>query len=237
MTRGRKRICGLFFITLAIYAAGALYVHSGHLLALPSLNAQRAPQAHPNGSQEDINAWVKGGVPAYIFPEQPGDYSSRMIFMLENIGSLGKENYLVVIAASDEASHLFDENVAACFKALGLNEGPGGWRLAYVGILYRGQAVFERPGDDVYDVVAHEAYFDGLHVFASSAGYEAIIAQTGFTSIMINGLEYALRHRGLNIVVFDLDMDAVVDSVSFDTLDDLLFRQAILDRWDGGMER
>ena len=86
----------------------------------------------------------------------------------------------------------------------------GAFRDAYAAIIDRGGLVYEavsgRP-------ISHEEEVNGLSVGVSSSGWNTVPS----CSITINGINYALSGRGLNIVVYDYESGLVVDSVTFDT--------------------
>ena len=54
---------------------------------------------------------------------------------------------------------------------------------------------------------------DYINLFIVSKAYK----YGNLASICINGEEYAVNKRGVNIVVFDMNRQKVVDSVAFDT--------------------
>ncbi len=77
-------------------------------------------------------------------------------------------------------------------------------------VIDSGNVVYEDMSDNKLE---QETEIAGNKIDMQSAGYE-----TGnIASIKINGLEYALNKRGINIVVYDKQANRVIDSVRIDT--------------------
>lgn len=122
-----------------------------------------------------------------------------------------RNQWSVFISASDEYTAGMKPEVYDKFENLGLpliREGK--FRDAYVGVLDRGEAKYEAVSGRR---IEYEANLDGISLQLSSAGW---YAGSGCT-ININGRNYAIGGRGLNIVVYDNESGMVIDSVRFDT--------------------
>lgn len=126
-------------------------------------------------------------------------------------------DYLIFIAACDNASLYLYNNIAALLKQLGANQNlQDHYRAGYILVAdTRGQA-----SEPVCEVLS-----DGGPAQASGEvnGVSYCIISDGsednhVASIKLNGEEQAVNSRGINIVLYDRALGTVVDSVCFDTL-------------------
>lgn len=84
--------------------------------------------------------------------------------------------------------------------------------VGYIAIIKQGIAVYEA-----------ESMVDSFEIFSDTIDYFHIDMESysykvgNRASILINGNDYAVNCRGLNIVVLDLKSGKVADSVCFDT--------------------
>lgn len=216
----KKKLLGLFIVALLLYVVGYAYIN----IASPRQgNLSDTIYAAAGFGVDGQNSVV------YIVPNQPGDAEGRLILLLEYLNYLSAGNYVVVIAVHIEGSNLFCDRLSGGFGALGLNENlQGRFGNSYAAIIDEGQVIFEHLENNLSDITAYRTDVGGRSVAVLSAGFGAVRAMGWRTSIVIDGREYALSHQGLNIVVFDKDMGIVVDSVSFDTHDTLMFTRKTL---------
>lgn len=124
-----------------------------------------------------------------------------------------KEKYSIFILTMDEAANCWTYILQEKLKELGLKESLiNQYRSSYYAIVDKGEVLDEKLDVDLISTEGHLTT-DNITYKLESAGYYA-----GNTcSALINGQEYAMRERGLNIVVYDNEINEVVDSVSFDT--------------------
>jgi len=72
------------------------------------------------------------------------------------------------------------------------------------------------PDRKIEGAMGYQSYtsrFEGGRYDVQSIGYQ----EGNAASILINGKEYSMKSRGLNIVVYSHYQDKVIDSVNFDT--------------------
>ena len=122
-----------------------------------------------------------------------------------------RNQWSVFISASDEYTAGMKPEVYDKFENLGLpliREGK--FRDAYVGVLDRGEAKYEAVSGRRID---YSADLNGTALYLSSTGWYA----GADCAIILNGRNYVIGGRGLNIVVFDNESGLVIDSVRFDT--------------------
>ena len=136
--------------------------------------------------------------------------------MVEYLKALKRDNYLVLFSARDDASVAVTAAIVNAMKDLGLNENlTGKLRQSYAAVLNGQEVLYEQSGDSA---VVVDLNADGIMVHVESAG---MIAGNN-SAIKINGMEYSLNTRGLNIVVYDKENWCVVDRVCFDMYEGLM---------------
>jgi len=122
---------------------------------------------------------------------------------------LPEKDCTIFMAVKDDAYAGMPEDAKAELKRLGLrtewNESMR--RQPYMAILSNGKIIEGAGGYQAYS-----DRFEGGRYDVKSIGY----SDGNVASVMIDGKEYAVNQRGLNIVVYSHYQDKVIDSVSFD---------------------
>jgi len=122
---------------------------------------------------------------------------------------LEDERYTAFIAVKDEASTGMTEEMWRQLHEAGL-ACEFGYRDSYYAMMDRGTVTEVSDATEL----SLEGEFGSGHTFSIySAGRDV----GDKASIVIDDVEYSLNKRGMNIVVFDNELDMVVDSVTFDT--------------------
>lgn len=120
---------------------------------------------------------------------------------------------VVFLTVKDTVGSWFKEEIQSKMFDLGLTENLiKKYTVGYIAIVKEGVVIHEKCSQrDGYEV--YFGNMDYVDVAIISKSYK-----TGnMASICINGKDYAVNRRGLNIVVFDLNRNAVIDSIAFDT--------------------
>lgn len=119
------------------------------------------------------------------------------------------ENYIIFLSVKDEAANSLDEKARESFAALGLTElSQLEFRDSYVGIIDGGEILVEKRSHEEGTLRAE--YFEyGVVSGGADSG--------DISSIMIDGIEYSLNSRGMNIVVYNKVTKLIVDTITFDT--------------------
>lgn len=118
-------------------------------------------------------------------------------------------NNIVLIALRDEGSAALTEEQRQRSAALGLPQlSELGYRESYLAVL-DGELRTELRGERADYTYSHEESSFSLKSRGMDAGDTA--------SLCVNSVEYAKNSRGLNILVYNKDLNAVIDSVVFDT--------------------
>lgn len=128
--------------------------------------------------------------------------------------AMHKENLCIIISVQDDAAVGWNNHLEACIKELGLEENfyPN-IQNSYIAIIDEGEVLFEKWAEApiVLNMLVNDVY--NISVFSGGFSYGSK------SSILINGQEYSLNNRGLNIVAIDTKSGEIVSSASIDTHD------------------
>lgn len=130
------------------------------------------------------------------------------------LGRLAQIKGLVIIAAvQDQVQGYYGGEMDQCWKRLGFRTDLRGqyWR-GYVGVAEDKRAVFEQLGN-MDEAVSYSGALGGIRLDVRSCPYW----DENVAEIRINGVEFAAKGRGINLVAYDKKAGRVVDSVSIDT--------------------
>ena len=124
-----------------------------------------------------------------------------------------KEKYLIIFAVKDTPGHNFRPESASLLKELGLETDMHDKHgHSFFSIISRGKNLLERLSV-LDETIADVLDIDGIRVAVKSSVYN----KENVAKIELNYVDYAIDLRGLNIVVFDTETHALIDSVCFDT--------------------
>lgn len=122
---------------------------------------------------------------------------------------------LLLISAFDSADGHFDK-IRPMLHKLGLKEDLSGkTRHAYMAVLTKDSVYMEK---EAYSVLHRKININGNAISMTSCGFDH--ADNASSSIIINGSEYLTPHRGLNIVIYDMNTKEAEDVFYVDTYDD-----------------
>ncbi len=175
----------------------------------------------------NVNQFVRGstsnsfhGVMPYksIFPpynelelslEDPADKDKLLHSeedMMEYLYRLKEnKNYIAVVSTRGDSVSGLNSGIRGVIKALGMNAYNQMQSTDnYAAIIQSGKVTFE------------QASHDTIEINTGILGYEAsILSSRANSKIVINGKDYSVNGRGINIVVLDINTRKVVDKVSF----------------------
>lgn len=120
--------------------------------------------------------------------------------------------YLVVFSVKDTPGSKMPSSVVQKIHELGLSKFDTKLWLMYAGILYKSAVLLDRSGEKPEKSVSYECSVNGCQISVSSESYKG----GNRASLLINGTDYALNNRGVNIAVYDTENHVLIDSVSFD---------------------
>ena len=131
-----------------------------------------------------------------------GNYLERLVEIRDCV---------VIISVRDTAGFWFNADLQKKMEILGLKENLiKKLMIGYVAVIKDGVVIYEGEGENG---IEYESQIDYLTLSIKSRPFK----KGNLASIYINGIDYAVNKRGLNIVLFDLIRGNVVDSVVFDT--------------------
>lgn len=114
------------------------------------------------------------------------------------------KNYSFIISARDDAANFWNRDLQHSLEDLGLLGGFK-YRDSYIAVVQDGKVLHEQVSHDPLEYTNKDLY-------VKSAGYDTGVADS---VISIDSIDYSVKGRGLNIVVF---MDEnIIDSIAFDT--------------------
>lgn len=129
----------------------------------------------------------------------------------EYLQSLIGKDVVVFISAKDEATNGLTDTLRADLKALGIQTDlRGRTRNSFYAVI-TADGVIEDIGTQ--GVLSTDGMIGDTPYTITSAGYQV----GNFSSILIDGIEYSKNRRGMNIAVYDINENRVIDSVVFDT--------------------
>lgn len=130
-------------------------------------------------------------------------------YFLKYLKTLQNSNYITIFSVNDDASRMNNSEIRKTMQQIGLSDGLSTtFRNSYLAILNNNQTIFEVSSSDK---IYYDDFIDDVRISAVSAAFPDT-----YSSISINGNEYSLNHRGLNIVVYDKQRNRVIDTQYFD---------------------
>ena len=135
-----------------------------------------------------------------------------------------KENYYVIMSVRDEACANWNPLLQTAFESMGLKGGfYSNLQNSYIAVIDGGKVVFEQWAPAAMTLktkfTSNENDSISTNIDVKSGG----LVYGNESSIKINGQEYSLNNRGINIVILDRASNQVVSSISIDTHDPNLF--------------
>lgn len=120
---------------------------------------------------------------------------------------------MIFIAASDDMSKGLNETDINTLRLLGLKmDYSQAFDNSYIAVIENGQVLYEALSNRPLNYGGVVGLLDRRYDIYSS-GWNT----NSQALIRVNGVDYAVNSRGLNIVVYDVERDLVLDSVCFDT--------------------
>jgi tetratricopeptide (TPR) repeat protein len=125
---------------------------------------------------------------------------------------------IIILSARDEASANLSAESKLFLGNLGSNIADLAYRGSFISVIAGGQVIFDKFSNDASIEINQDTAQGLISIFANkpftiqSAGMNA----GNRSSIVIDGVEYSEKGRGINIAVFDEEMNPV-DTYHFDT--------------------
>ncbi|WP_058485665.1 O-antigen ligase family protein [Defluviitalea phaphyphila] len=170
-----------------------------------------------NGENYKVKAYINGEGSEKIFV---GNFHLNKYSLIDYLNQI-KDNQLVLISIKDEGTVGLIPEVTNEMGKLGLESLlKGKYRYSYLAI---GGKMDKIDSIELLDNTMLELKLDkGSKLGDIIIPFNLYMKSAGFTtgnisSIVIDGKEYSQNQRGMNIVVYDLEKNKVVDSTYFDT--------------------
>ena len=145
----------------------------------------------------------------------PRQTKNSKIF-LDYLAALDSERYSVIFSVKDEASRHLTTALLQAMHSLGLEHAPfQAFQSSYLAVIDKKSIIYENCSDQL---LQYNGTLENIDVYAESGGFHA----GNTSSIQIDGIEYSLNQRGMNIVVYDNLLNRVIDRVCFDLYDDVV---------------
>lgn len=132
------------------------------------------------------------------------------------------ENFTIFITVQDEATANLTQDQRDAFEEIGLIAlSELDYRGAYIGIIENGDVVYDEAINLNADVIIEEdLLLETKGTLSDGTSFELISGGGTImksSSCIIDGTEYSLMNRGINITVYDEESGEVVHSICFDT--------------------
>lgn len=131
------------------------------------------------------------------------------------------EDKLIIITIMDEGTAKLNDEILEQLQEFGFKEDLNGKRrYSYIAIGSKDQSV--GVYEDLNKELIQKEFKKGDKLGNYIVPFDATIVSAGYTvgnrsNTVIDGVEYSKQTRGMNIVVYDMKLNKVVDSITFDT--------------------
>ncbi len=165
-------------------------------------------------AQIEYNYEIRNDIPLTVFFDVNGNrLECGSLFFHEYLQKLRlykNEGKVIVFSVKDEASNALNEIIMNDLYALGINSRLNEKkRQSYYAIIYNEEINEEMSSESV----CYEGTINGTDIYVISAGYTV----GNMSSIKMNGIECSKNTRGINIVVYDIEKNEIIDSLGIDT--------------------
>ena len=125
------------------------------------------------------------------------------------------DRYTIIVSAKDDAANNMKNSSKLLLKEIGFKQNwdrKTMFRKSYIGVKTNGE-IYEYSGGPLNKAGRFRNKNDGYRI--KSSGYKDLGGAK--SSILVKGREYSKNSRGLNFVIYDNELQMVIDSVCFDT--------------------
>lgn len=134
-----------------------------------------------------------------------------------NVLEVVKHNYIIFLAVRDTPGNCLSMSVIDKIKMLGFSDFTKQLWVMYVGMLGKGTVICNKKGEKPEDKV------EFIHTDINSGRKFELRSQAwrngNKAEILIDHMNYAVNVRGINIVVYDIESNTVIDSIGYDRHD------------------
>lgn len=122
-----------------------------------------------------------------------------------------RDRYMLIMSVKDTPGRQMPDDIFNKIHSLGFSQFLKEHHRTYIGVIDRGNTLFDAHGKEVRLPIEYSADIDDIHLFIRSE-----YGGEGICEIIIDGEDYSLNSRGINIVVYDFETKKVVDSSTYD---------------------
>lgn len=122
------------------------------------------------------------------------------------------KQFLVIATVKESFSGNNSIEIINALRELGFSNITGLVRRLYVGVLNKGEVIFDKSGEKENYPVEYNDSVCGIQISAVSKS----VYHGNSAEITINNVEYSYNDRGINLVIYDIDNRQIIDSVNFD---------------------
>lgn len=164
-------------------------------------------------------AWLDEDYQRYVKNRENNTLLFNDVTLESYLPLLNNSRYTVFIAVRDQACNLSSAEQNQ-LKKLGLQEsiiGKEHYRFSYLTVISNGKVKKEQISDASGQLLTYSSSLsNGTKYMINSKGNDGE-GNLGYANIIIGGKEYSLNRRGINIVVYDNELESVIDRIVFDT--------------------
>lgn len=141
-----------------------------------------------------------------------------IVILQDYLTKLKETDYTILASVRDDGFGAINSSIRTTLSDLGLKVATGmdNYRKSYYAILIPGQSPKEEISDQELNTSGYLP--DGSTYQIISRGS---LIGNDISSILVNGQEWSMNRRGINFVIYDNSLHTVIDTVCFDTCDDL----------------
>ncbi len=121
-----------------------------------------------------------------------------------------KERYLIILSVKDTPAKISD-GFLDILRAIGFSDVTSEHFRTYIGVLNCGEVVFDKSAEKAKTPMELSQTVADIELSVTSEH-----GKNGSSKIMINGEDHSMDCRGFNIVVYDPEIDSVIDSSTYD---------------------
>lgn len=138
--------------------------------------------------------------------------STNDIYTYLDILQMIRSKYLIVLAVRDTPGNCLPQDIIEKLFELGFTRfSKELWRM-YIGASIESAVVFNQTGERRESAIEYVFHSNNVSLQVTSNAWR----YGDQAAIIINGVDYAVNMRGLNIVSYDVERDRLVDSIGFD---------------------
>ena len=138
-------------------------------------------------------------------------YTRDIDFYLDLLFKL-RDKFLLILSIKDTPGNNFSGGTINKIKKIGFTEFTTNYRHMYVGIINKGEIVFNQASADQVTPISYEGILNNIKLRVSSNSYLC----GNRAEIRINDEDWSLNERALNFVVYNCENNEIVDAAGCD---------------------